>query len=421
MARLLKSGNMVRTLSSKSLSSRSLGKSKPSKTKREQDIDESPLLKPSMIVRAMSSESLGKSKTSTRTPANPEDRKDISKPSTPAEPSKEDGKELVFNDEAALNAAYKDLKSSLKRRGSIGMSHIVEVLHNKKEVHDLIEEHFPGAMTGADILAKVVPMFEKYGLTPENTLFAESICPDEINHEDGDTPDLFAKHLGEGFHMGGLAGIPFTGKTGFAAFSHHVPEKGHAFILMAPHIGLSETNKLGKYSRIGQSEEGGACGAVVGALNHCICNKPLPDFLEAGDDVQMCYIIHRIHENKERILAEKKKSENAMQAMAARVAHDVGRAMLDRICTMDFGHDNTQKMILTGIQINMPKPFDGFFQPISFQIRNKKGEVKDLFEETFGDDVRQESNTRTPIVVEVEDKMKNLKVSYVYVGGIIET
>jgi len=26
------------------------------------------------------------------------------------------------------------------------------------------------------------------------------------------------------FHMGGLGGIPFTGKTGFAAFSHHVPD-----------------------------------------------------------------------------------------------------------------------------------------------------------------------------------------------------
>lgn len=26
------------------------------------------------------------------------------------------------------------------------------------------------------------------------------------------------------FHMGGLAGIPFTGKTGYAAYSHHVPD-----------------------------------------------------------------------------------------------------------------------------------------------------------------------------------------------------
>ena len=61
--------------------------------------------------------------------------------------------------------------------------------------------------------------------------------------------------------------------------------------------------------------------------------------------------------------------------------------MLDRICTMDFGDDNTQLMVLTGIQINMPKPFDGFFQTISFHIRNKKGEVQDLFDEAIGGDV----------------------------------
>ena len=31
--------------------------------------------------------------------------------------------------------------------------------------------------------------------------------------------------------MGGLAGIPFTGKTGFAAFSHHVPDGQLPFIV----------------------------------------------------------------------------------------------------------------------------------------------------------------------------------------------
>ena len=111
------------------------------------------------MFRTMSSRSFGKSK-----------------PSTPTKPE-EDRKELVFNDEAAFDAACRDLKSSLKTSGSIDISHIVKVLHIKKEVHDLIEEHFPGAMTGADILAKVAPVIEKYGLTDDNTLFAQSCCP----------------------------------------------------------------------------------------------------------------------------------------------------------------------------------------------------------------------------------------------------
>ena len=38
--------------------------------------------------------------------------------------------------------------------------------------------------------------------------------------------------LAQVFHMGGLGGIPFTGKTGFAAFSHHVPDgKSHNMVV----------------------------------------------------------------------------------------------------------------------------------------------------------------------------------------------
>jgi len=31
--------------------------------------------------------------------------------------------------------------------------------------------------------------------------------------------------------MGGLGGIPFTGKTGFVAFSHHVPDGSFSIIV----------------------------------------------------------------------------------------------------------------------------------------------------------------------------------------------
>jgi hypothetical protein len=47
---------------------------------------------------------------------------------------------------------------------------------------------------------------------------------DEINHNIGDITTLFSTWMGEVFHMGGLAGLPFTGKTGFKAFSDHVPD-----------------------------------------------------------------------------------------------------------------------------------------------------------------------------------------------------
>ena len=78
------------------------------------------------------------------------------------------------------------------------------------------------------------------GLTAENTLFADSTCPDEVNHDDPeeDIGMLFSKRWGEIFPLGGLAGLPFTGKTGWGAFSSHCPADGNIVVLFAPHVGI---------------------------------------------------------------------------------------------------------------------------------------------------------------------------------------
>jgi hypothetical protein len=98
-----------------------------------------------------------------------------------------------------------------------------------------------------------------------NTLFSHSVCPDEINHEDGDiTRELFV-HFGKMFSLGGLAGLPFTGLTGFNAYAAHVPEGGHIFVFFGPHIAISKEGVCGSYHRKGQSEPTTACGAAIGA------------------------------------------------------------------------------------------------------------------------------------------------------------
>ncbi len=80
------------------------------------------------------------------------------------------------------------------------------------------------AEDGCIIHDKVSKVLKAHDCNADNTLFAQSICPDEINHEVGDITNIFSGYLGEVFHMGGLAGIPFTGKTGFGAFKSHVPD-----------------------------------------------------------------------------------------------------------------------------------------------------------------------------------------------------
>ena len=101
------------------------------------------------------------------------------------------------------------------------------------------------------------------GLTAENTIYGQSICPDEINNEKGDLATLMADHWGECFPMGGIGGAPFVGKTGFGAFSHHVPDDGHIIILFGPHIAISDSLAMAD-TAVKMAEEGVKAVVVLG-------------------------------------------------------------------------------------------------------------------------------------------------------------
>jgi hypothetical protein len=114
-----------------------------------------------------------------------------------------------------------------------------------------VRKHYPSAMRQEDVAAAAIALSHKLGMAKENTLFAHSVCPDEINHDDGDITDCLRDHFNGVFSLGGLAGIPFSGKTGFAAYASHVPDSGNIFVLFAPHVAISEEGKIGYYHRRG--------------------------------------------------------------------------------------------------------------------------------------------------------------------------
>ena len=105
-----------------------------------------------------------------------------------------------------------------------------------------VTSHFTSALPGSHVEEMVFQELSKLGITQSNTVFAQSSCPDELNHDDyaEDITNLMQHRWGEVFPLGGLAGLPFTGKTGWGAFSHHVPVDGNIVVLYAPHVGLTE-------------------------------------------------------------------------------------------------------------------------------------------------------------------------------------
>ncbi len=127
--------------------------------------------------------------------------------------------------------------------------------------------NFPSAFSTSESFKKINNAVLSLGCTAENTLLASSVCVDEINHHTGSLNRRLEEFWGGCFYMGGLGGLPFVGKVGFGAYSHHVPKDGHLFILFAPHVGLSPDGNVGKYARAGQDHDDSACGAAIGAFN----------------------------------------------------------------------------------------------------------------------------------------------------------
>ena len=124
-------------------------------------------------------------------------------------------------------------------------------------------------MKGKQAEEAIFKVLTNMNFTADNTLFADSSCPDEINHDDPDEDitSQFSKRWGEVFPLAGLAGLPFTGKTGWGAFSSHCPNPdGNIVVLFAPHVGIDNKGVVGSIHRGGLEKNSSACGAAIGAL-----------------------------------------------------------------------------------------------------------------------------------------------------------
>ena len=114
-----------------------------------------------------------------------------------------------------------------------------------KRAEDAMATYFPKSIGSLTVDRLTYRTLSKYGYTTENTLFATSTCPDEVNSKPGELVDLLKNRWGENFGLGGLAGVPFTGRAGFSAYAHHVPDGGKMFIVFAPHVGVEFDGVVG--------------------------------------------------------------------------------------------------------------------------------------------------------------------------------
>ena len=230
---------------------------------------------------------------------------------------------------------------------------------------------FPGALPGTAMVRRTASALSSIGITPENAIYGQSICPDEINNEKGDLATMMVEHFGSCFPMGGIGGAPFCGKTGFMAFSHHVPDDGHVVVLFGPHIAISDEGELGKYLRDGQSKHSTACGAVLAAYNACQdC-----DFDDNGEydkhDMQQSWLKGKVNDNIEKINSAPEPIATLMLT-----AYEAVKQEMLVIVNTKFG--NGKLVLIGGVQINMPQPCEDHFLPLMLQVSSETGKSVDL-------------------------------------------
>lgn len=259
-----------------------------------------------------------------------------------------------------------------------------------QEAEDSQKFHFPGAMLSSDADQKIARTLAARGFTPDNTLFGHSVCSDEVNNRKEQLIPLMSNRWKEGFFLGGLGGLPFSGKSGFGAYLHHVPDSGKLLVLFAPHVGIDEDGRVGALQRDGQSKVSTACGAAVGAYK-AIRQKQkksdpllIMDTLKKEDtdlfDPQIEKIVSLLAPRLEGI----EDSVDSIAFVTYQMYAIIRELMENIISSTDDLYDSAIEVaVVGGIMINRRKGGD-FFQPLSFET-SKRGEAPvDLYEEAFG-------------------------------------
>mmetsp|Transcript_16887 Transcript_16887/g.38715 ORF Transcript_16887/g.38715 Transcript_16887/m.38715 type:complete len:315 (-) Transcript_16887:71-1015(-) len=129
----------------------------------------------------------------------------------------------------------------------------------------IVKGCFPGAITNQEVVTATVNILASKGYNGENTLLATSLCCDELARQ---LEDDFNRIYGNNFNLGGLAGFPFAGKTGFGAMAAHIPDDGYCLIVYGPHVGITADGTVGKVERSGIALVDTCCGSAVAASNY---------------------------------------------------------------------------------------------------------------------------------------------------------
>ena len=278
----------------------------------------------------------------------------------------------------ALSTAEALQAGKLKRRiSSTTHTNMIVVDDKVAEVESdqafdkLVKSKFPGAISNKDLAVRVREVLDSKGFTPQNTLLATSVCADELARE---LEDEFIAIYGTNFNLGGLAGFPFAGITGWGAMSAHVPDNGYCFTIHGPHVGITKDGLIGKVERSGIALVDSCCGSAIAASNYL---KGITDGTSTINPRIQNFSDFQQGAVQELILPFGKRLSNAEDRMKELpyALYDSQEVLVNDI--INTGKKSIKKglAVLGGIQINTSPDTPDYFHPLRFDYYDEKGDL----------------------------------------------
>jgi len=246
------------------------------------------------------------------------------------------------------------------------------------DFEDVVQTHFPGALSNEDMVTDAVALLAGKGYNGSNTLLATSLCCDELARQ---LEDDFNGIYGNNFNLGGLAGFPFAGNTGFGAMAAHIPDDGYCLIVYGPHVGVNSLGVVGQIDRRGRPGSGACCGSAAAAAGYVAGvtrgeSAPVGAPTEAFDAQQM-FVGTALLPYGDRLETAEEPGVELPLAL-----FDGMDKMMKKIVAAGCGEvgGNGKIALLGGVQINTPEGTCDYFLPKVFEIRNNKGEIIESFD-----------------------------------------
>lgn len=225
----------------------------------------------------------------------------------------------------------------------------------------LIKQFYPEAEEGRKLTKTCMDRLQnEHGFEKEKTILGTSVCSDEIVR----SATNFRDYLGvkNPFQLGGLAGFPFSGLTGFGAFASHIPDKGYAIIQFGPHIGFSKSDGIGRVNRIGRDAESSCCGALQATVQAFSSNQSEKNDPEL--DYQQWKIGEELGTEKSDITKNNNPLIKATDVMYGRIQSRIHR-LLEK---SSDNFKNTTVALVGGIIINTDFDLPDWFELREFTV-----------------------------------------------------